>query len=194
VFAAVVLAGGAARRMGGVDKPAQPVHGLPMLDRVLAAVVCARPRVVVGPPRPHLAPDVVSVREDPPGGGPVAAAMAGLSLVLSAPGPPRFTTLLAADLPFLDQEAVETLLAHLASGTAHGAVYVDGAGRRQWLCGAWRTTALAARLLSAGTLVGASMRQTMAGLTVIEVATPPGGRPPWFDCDTKDDLRSTEEW
>ncbi|PWU56748.1 hypothetical protein DLE60_25700, partial [Micromonospora globispora] len=42
-YAAVVLTGGAARRMGGVDKPARPVGGRPMLHRVLAAVAAAEP-------------------------------------------------------------------------------------------------------------------------------------------------------
>ncbi|MEV1145384.1 NTP transferase domain-containing protein, partial [Micromonospora sp. NPDC049799] len=48
-YAAVVLAGGAARRMGGTDKPARPVAGRPMRDRVLAAVPDADPRILVGP-------------------------------------------------------------------------------------------------------------------------------------------------
>ncbi|MGW5673394.1 NTP transferase domain-containing protein, partial [Micromonospora sp. NPDC003776] len=47
-YAAVVLSGGAARRMGGVDKPARPVGGRPMLHRVLAAVADADQRLVVG--------------------------------------------------------------------------------------------------------------------------------------------------
>ncbi|MBM0207341.1 nucleotidyltransferase family protein, partial [Micromonospora sp. STR1s_5] len=62
-YAAVVLAGGAARRMGGVDKPALPVGGRPMRDRVLAAVTDATPRVVVG--ATHAVPAGVRVvRED----------------------------------------------------------------------------------------------------------------------------------
>src|SRR3954469_15553631 len=75
-FAAVVLAGGAARRMGGADKPALPVAGQSMLIRVLAAVHDADPRVVVGLVPPDLPVQVHSTREDPPGGGPVAAAAA----------------------------------------------------------------------------------------------------------------------
>ncbi|MFE1500369.1 NTP transferase domain-containing protein, partial [Streptomyces albidoflavus] len=36
-YDAVVLAGGAARRLGGSDKPAVRVGGRPLLDRVLGA-------------------------------------------------------------------------------------------------------------------------------------------------------------
>ena len=42
-YAAVVLAGGRASRLGGVDKPSLPVAGVPLLHRVLAAVANADP-------------------------------------------------------------------------------------------------------------------------------------------------------
>ena len=61
-FAAVILAGGAGRRLGGVDKATIPVRGAPMLDHVLDAVADASPCVVVGPPRSSLPEGVISVR------------------------------------------------------------------------------------------------------------------------------------
>ena len=45
----MVLAGGAARRMGGVDKTALQIGGRTLLDRTLSAVATADPLVVVGP-------------------------------------------------------------------------------------------------------------------------------------------------
>ncbi|RAN97229.1 Molybdenum cofactor guanylyltransferase [Micromonospora saelicesensis] len=112
-YAAVVLAGGAARRMGGLDKPALPVGGRPMRDRVLAAVSDATPQVLVG------AADAVPagvrvVREDPPGGGPVAAAAAGLALL---DPDVSVVALLAADLPLLTRAAIGDLLKHLEPET-----------------------------------------------------------------------------
>ena len=50
-FDAVVLAGGGARRLGGVDKMALVVDGSTLLERVLQAVRDAGRRVVVGPRR-----------------------------------------------------------------------------------------------------------------------------------------------
>ncbi|WP_433857230.1 DUF6457 domain-containing protein [Streptomyces kronopolitis] len=105
VYDALVLAGGAARRLGGADKPALSVGGRPLLDRVLAACPDAARTVVVGPGRPTVRP-VVRALEDPPGGGPLAALEAGL----------RHTTapvvlVLSADLPFLTAETVHRLLA-----------------------------------------------------------------------------------
>ncbi|MFG2056271.1 molybdenum cofactor guanylyltransferase [Micromonospora sp. NPDC048930] len=194
-YAAVVLSGGAARRMGGVDKPARPIGGRPMLHRVLAAVADAAPRIVVGPAGP--VPEGVRVtREDPPGGGPVAATAAGLALL-----DPTTTTvaLLAADLPLLTPAAVAALLGALDGSTADGACYLDGDGRRQQLCGVWRIAALRAAVdrLAAergGTVDGAPVRRLLAGMAVREVSWSGSGPPPWFDCDTDEDVRRAEEW
>ncbi len=194
-FAAVVLAGGAARRMGGADKPALPVGGQPMLTRVLAAVHDANPRVVVGRVPSELPMHVLTTREDPPGGGPVAATAAGLALV---PTEISIVALLAADLPLLTGEAVDVLRLTVESAPMQGAVYRDAEGRRQLLCGVWRASALrdAVDRLAAerGSLHGASVRELMEYLRVAEVAWRRSGPPPWFDCDTDDDLRTAEEW
>ncbi|MEH1101009.1 molybdenum cofactor guanylyltransferase [Micromonospora sp. CPCC 205561] len=189
-YAAVVLAGGAARRMGGVDKPARTVGGRPMRDRVLAAVADATPRVLVGPPGPVPA-GVRVTREEPPGGGPVAAAAAGLALI--DPGTP-VVALLAADLPLLTRAAVGELLGHLDAGH-DGACYVDDDGRRQTLCGVWRPAPLRAALdRLVVPLAGAPIRALLGGLRVREVAWSGDGPPPWFDCDTDEDVRRAEEW
>jgi molybdopterin-guanine dinucleotide biosynthesis protein A len=181
--AAVVLAGGRAARMGGGAKPQLQVGGRTMLDAVLAAVPAARPRVVVGPPQPVPA-DVVLVREDPPGGGPVPALRAGLAAV-----PTGVVVVLAADLPFLTPELVADLVADLAAHpTADGVLVVDATGRDQYLLGAWRTASLRTRVAGAG--APTSLRALLAGLQVSRFAAPaPAGRPaPWTDCDTPADL------
>ncbi|MFJ6199507.1 molybdenum cofactor guanylyltransferase [Micromonospora sp. NPDC092111] len=193
-YAAVLLAGGAARRMGGRDKPAVPVAGRPMRDRVLAAVADAAPRVLVGPAG-SLPDDVLVTREEPAGGGPVAATAAGLALL--HPGT-TVVALLAADLPLLTRPAVGTLLAALTGG-ADGVCLLDDGGRRQPLCGVWRVAPLRAALdrvaaRRAGTLDGASMRELLGELTVRDLAWSGDGPPPWFDCDTDSDVRRAEEW
>ncbi|WP_091202752.1 molybdenum cofactor guanylyltransferase [Micromonospora narathiwatensis] len=204
--------------MGGVDKPGRAVGGRPMLHRVLAAVADAAPPIVVGPSGP--VPDGVRVtREDPPGGGPVAATVAGLALL--DPGT-TVVALLAADLPLLTTAAVAELRRALdgsGQGLAHGgpasgrhrpvdgaarlavdvACYVDGDGRRQQLCGVWRVAALRAAVdrLAAergGTVDGAPVRGLLAGADVREVSWSGSGPPPWFDCDTDEDVRRAEEW
>ncbi|WP_406360909.1 NTP transferase domain-containing protein [Streptomyces sp. NBC_00715] len=111
-YDAVVLAGGSARRLGGADKPGVRVGGRALLDRVLAACADAAVTVVVAEPRATARP-VRWAREDPPGGGPVAALDAGLRHT-TAP----YVVVLSADLPFLDEKTVRRLLDALAGAGA----------------------------------------------------------------------------
>ncbi|BCB80649.1 hypothetical protein GCM10022251_02060 [Phytohabitans flavus] len=191
-YAAVVLAGGAGRRLGGPAKPALPVAGQSMLDRVLRAVRDAAPVVVVGDQA--VPAGVLATVEDPPGSGPAAATAAGVARL---PEDVAEVALLAADLPFLTPPALDHLRRALEASTVDGMLYVDGDGRRQLLCGVWHTAALRAalhRLAGARGLAGASMRALFAELNVGTVAWTEPGPPPWFDCDTDDDLRQAEEW
>ncbi|WP_444546051.1 molybdenum cofactor guanylyltransferase [Virgisporangium aurantiacum] len=106
---------------------------------------------------------------------------------------PDVVVVLAADLPLLTQEAVEALL--LALGDHDGAVFVDDGGRRQWLCGVWRSAALSERLAAlaaSGPLGGRAMRELVAPLRVVGVPVGGGRRPPWYDCDTPADLADAE--
>jgi len=179
-FDAVVLAGGGGRRMGGVDKPALMVGDRSLLDTVLLACAAAARTVVVGPQRPTYRA-VRWVREDPAGGGPAAALGAGLAGVTAA-----LVVLLAADLPFLDAGAVELLLASVRDD---GALLVDGTGRDQLLCSAWRTASL--RLAVAEQpLDGTALRTVLGSLVAARVSVPavPGRAAPWTDCDTPADL------
>ncbi|GAB2817323.1 molybdenum cofactor guanylyltransferase [Actinoallomurus bryophytorum] len=175
-YDAVVLAGGGARRLRGADKPGLLVGGRPLVAWVGAAVAGAGRLVLVGPERPEL-PRAVTVREDPPGGGPVPALRAGLALV-RAP----WVAVLAADLPFLRAEHVDELR-RSAYGRA-GAVLVDADGRSQWLAGVWSTAALAGALARHH---GDSLRGLMDPLGPVRVAAP--GRP-WYDCDTPSDVEA----
>src|SRR3982751_3132988 len=104
--AALVLAGGQARRLGGVDKALIDVGGMTMLDRVLAAAAphCEE-LVVVGQLRDTAVPGVRFTTEAQPGGGPVPAVGAGLAEVPDA----LEVIVLAVDLPLLRAEHVRTL-------------------------------------------------------------------------------------
>ncbi|MFI9050483.1 NTP transferase domain-containing protein [Streptomyces sp. NPDC053427] len=185
----IVLAGGAARRLGGADKPALSVGGRALLDRVLAACADTAITVVVGPRRAASRP-VVRALEDPPGGGPLAGLDAGL----------RHTTaptvlVLSADLPFLTPATVQSLLA-AAAGTANGASPRDGAvlrdadGRDQPLVAAYRAEPLRRELAllhaEHGTLAGLPLRALLSELTLARV--PDATSTASFDCDTWEDI------
>ncbi|GAA4857758.1 molybdenum cofactor guanylyltransferase [Kitasatospora terrestris] len=187
----VVLAGGAGSRLGGADKPGLAVGGRTLLDRVLDACAGARTVVVVGPERATRHPQVRWTREQPPGGGPVAAVAAGLAEVTA-----ERVLLLAADLPFLDPATVRRLLAALdgpAPGTedaADGALLVDADGRDQPLAAGYRTGPLRTALDGLGDPAGKPVRRLTAGLRLVRLADPRGAA---YDCDTWEELERARE-
>src|SRR3954447_15877275 len=156
-FDAIVLAGGEARRLGGVDKPGLEVGGVSMLDRVLEACAGAASIAVVGPPHAVRHP-VVFTREDPPGGGPVPALAAGMEI-----GSSEVVAVFAADLPFLDTPAVELLRRSL---TADAVVFTDVRGKEQPLAAVYRRRPLAAALAALRELSGARLFSILDNLTV----------------------------
>ncbi|MFC7340389.1 molybdenum cofactor guanylyltransferase [Saccharopolyspora griseoalba] len=142
-FAAVVLAGGRARRLGGVDKVLLPVEGRSLLERTLDAVAEAAPVVVVGPRR-EIGRDVAWTREEPAGAGPLAALRAGLDALPAGTG---LVAVLAADHPHLSPETLRRLRDALtADPGAGGAVLVEGPEPPQWLLGVWRVGSLRAAM------------------------------------------------
>jgi molybdopterin-guanine dinucleotide biosynthesis protein A len=138
--AAIVLAGGTARRMGGTDKLALRLGGATILDRVLvAAGAVGEPVVVVGPARPSAVAGIVFAQEADPGGGPVPAVAAGLEVV----GERDVVLVLAGDLPLLTAEALGTLLDRLERDrSAEASAAADEEGRPNPLLAAYRGRAL----------------------------------------------------
>ncbi|MFI8947681.1 NTP transferase domain-containing protein [Streptomyces sp. NPDC053750] len=181
-YDAVVLAGGAARRLGGADKPGVRVGGRALLDRVLAACAGARTTVVVADHRPTARP-VTWAREDPPGGGPLAALAAGLRHTTA-----EYVVVLSADLPFLAGRTVGALLSALAASDAEGVLLTDADGRDQPLVAAYRASAvrreLAALTRDRADLTGLPLRRLTGALRLARVPDAVAS----FDCDTWDDI------
>ncbi|MDR1766871.1 MAG: nucleotidyltransferase family protein [Propionibacteriaceae bacterium] len=170
-MAAIVLAGGAGSRLGGVNKPALvDAAGRSSLRRVLDGCVGAWPVVVVGPDelvRESLiscdgdVPGLRVVCERPAGSGPARAVAAGVGDVCAAECAPQWTIVTAGDMPCAGQ-ALKVLRQALSNdcgeglsapadrrGNGSGAVVAPGGviatadGRRQWLLAIARTAALA---------------------------------------------------
>ena len=159
--AALVLAGGRGRRLGGVDKALIEVAGVTMLDRVLAA---ARPHcddiVVVGPTRATSIDRVQFTIEPDPGGGPVPAVGAGLAVL---PGGTDQALLLAVDLPLLRPDHVAALFSELPGADAVAAV--DDRGRPNPILAAYRADVLRATIKGLGPGVAAA--QLLPPATVV---------------------------
>ncbi|WP_330239638.1 NTP transferase domain-containing protein [Streptomyces sp. NBC_00525] len=184
-YDAIVLAGGAAARLGGADKPGLRVGGRTLLDRVLTACPDAGTTVVVGDRRPTARP-VTWAREAPPGGGPLAALHAGVRHTSA-----QSVLVLSADLPFLGTDTVRALLTASAGTGAEGALCHDENGRDQPLVAVYRAEPLRRELalLAAehGGLAGLPLRLLTGELTLRRV---PAGPLASFDCDTWEDIAS----
>ncbi|MFF0491836.1 NTP transferase domain-containing protein [Nocardia sp. NPDC004068] len=180
---AIVLAGGRATRMGGVDKPAIVVGGRSMLEAALDAVAGAARTVVVGPQRPELPPAIRQVQEVPAGAGPVAAIAAGLGVLEECDFPTELVVVLAADMPFLSAEAVDELVRGAEESGAAAVFAADESGRPQYLVGVWRRAALLDGLAGLDSVVNQPMKALVPVDTIM--VTLPGVA----DCDTADDVR-----
>ena len=181
----VVLAGGASRRFGS-DKLAAEIDGRTLLDATLASVPAGLPVVVVGPPRP-VRRDLRFVREAPPGGGPAAALVAGLTAALE--GGAEVISTLPADAPAagtavplllraLDEAApggTDLVVAHAADGQVFPLQLACTAA------GARRFVEAAGPSLGAG----ASVRRLLEALGPTALVLPHGAL---LDVDTPADL------
>jgi len=162
MIAAIIPAGGAGRRMGGVDKAALEVDGVRLLDRVLLAArpLCHR-LAVVGPPRPTTVPGVEFLVEDEPGGGPVPAVIAGLAVTADC----ATTLVLAGDLPLLTPVELLRLVAGLDDAYVDAVAAAGRHGAPNPLLAAYRTTALRAACADLGP--GASARGLLPPATAV---------------------------
>jgi molybdopterin-guanine dinucleotide biosynthesis protein A len=183
---AVVLAGGASQRFAP-DKLAEEVDGKPLLDRTLTSLPEQITVVVVVGAVRKVARPVIFTLEDPPGGGPAAALVAGVRRALADPSDVIVT--LPADAP-LGGQAAGTLLSRLESEPSIEAVVgVDAHDREQPLQLALRPRAARALLTAAGPggAAGVSARRLLdalrPGLITQELAPAE-----LWDIDTADQL------
>lgn len=182
-FAAVVLAGGTAARMGGIDKASVELGGRTLLAHALEAVLDAREVVVVGDEVPTDRP-VTFVREDPRHGGPVAGLLTGRDALLR---PPPLLAVLAVDMPRVTPGTFDRLRAGV--GDADGARLLDPEGRHP-LALVLRTDRLDGVRPDREGQHGMALRALLAPLRLAEVPTVGDEH---RDVDTWEDLRDLAE-
>ena len=173
-WAAVILTGGRAERLGGADKASLRHRGSTLLERALAAVAGAAETVVVGPDASTDRP-VSFVRESPHGSGPLAGLATG---VAALEGDHEWVVVLAVDMPHVDSGTVARLLD--AAERADAAWLTDDRGRRQ-LAGVVRPS----QVPRPDRAAGAPMRLLMDLDDVVEVAAVGAEAE---DVDTREDL------
>lgn len=193
---AVILAGGRARRLDGIDKPLLQFDGASLLAHALTATAGATQVCVVGHAAPEAAQDprVTTTQEVPRWGGPASALAAGLSELARrrarADRPSAsWIAVLASDLPRV-ADAIPALWRAAGCTEAAGMILAEGVqardpdGRKQPLLALYRADPLYAAVASADTLDGVSVTRLLAPLSVFVV---PLAAEICQDIDTPDD-------
>lgn len=187
-FDAVVLAGGASERLGGVSKPDVEIGGRRLVDGALVAVADAREIVVVG--EVSVPEGVHRTLEDPPLGGPVAGVAAGLDRLGGAGPVAPWTVLLACDLAdplpalgrLLAAWSHAQRAAEVPTDEHDGWCLEDSTGQPQWLFGIHRTESLRQALERLVSPRDRSMRSLFAASTLVTVPA------------SDDDLADIDTW
>ncbi len=180
MLSVIILTGGESRRFGS-DKSHALIGIKSLVEELLTSLSRNMEIVVVGPTIENASRPLKYAREDPVGGGPVAAISAGLELVQS-----EFVAIIATDMPFASQ-IIEAL--SKAMPFDHDAlVPLDAQGVRQPLCAIYRVASLRRALTTLGNVVSQSMRNLAQLLEVKEVSLSPELERILIDIDTPSDL------
>jgi molybdopterin-guanine dinucleotide biosynthesis protein A len=110
----IVLAGGLGRRMGGVDKGLQLLHGRPMIAHALARLAPQVDEIVINANQNHERYAAFGHRVVPDAIGGFAGPLAGLHAGLGAVSQPLAVTV-PCDSPFLPTDLVARLHARLGA-------------------------------------------------------------------------------
>ncbi len=164
-LAAIVIAGGEARRFGADKLALRDAEGRSLLATTVAGVArVADPIVVVGPERALPTP-VIWTREAPPGGGPCAALIAGIACL---PHDVTHVAVLAADAP-AGGASIPALTRVIDDAAA--AVVTDASGREQPMTAVYSLGPLREVLAAYGDGRDMSVRQVLDDLRSQTVVT-----------------------
>jgi molybdopterin-guanine dinucleotide biosynthesis protein A len=179
-LSAIILTGGTSSRFGS-DKSQARIGAISLIENLLITLPSEIDIVIVGPELANNSRPVKYTKEDPLGGGPVAAIEAGLDLINS-----EFVFIVATDMPFASQ-ILPVLTAHLPD-TDGVTIPLDSSGMRQPLCAIYRKDALAVALRELGGTQGQSLRNLVQRMSVKELQLEPALRRILLDVDTPADL------
>lgn len=156
----VILTGGTSRRMGQ-DKASLDFGGESLLEFVMGLIPAGNRVVVVGETTDTPA---TYIREEPEGGGPVAALHAALVHVPSAS-----FRVIAVDTPF----GLPWLLEQQLPPGSEALIPRDSQGRPHYLCAEYRTSGVAQAIQDLGDPRNASMNELVSKFTDVEYVDNP---------------------
>lgn len=195
--AAIILAGGLARRMGGGDKGLRTIGGIALLERVIATL---RPQVAIlalnanGDPARFAPCGLPVVSDSVPGHpGPLAGVLAGLEWLAAHHPAQRWLVSVPSDTPFLPDDLVRRLSAAVTAEQADLACVRSG-GQMHPVVGLWPV-----RLTDAlrQALVTEDIRRIRAWTSRYRCAVvdyPDTPVDPFFNANSPEDLAQAEHW
>jgi molybdopterin-guanine dinucleotide biosynthesis protein A len=190
--AGIILAGGAATRIGG-EKALMSFRSGTLLDAVIARVECQVALLALNI-RAEDAPAVLEKHGTYPlvfdslaeGTGPLGGVIAGLAWLSTQPGS-RWLATFPCDTPFLPLDLVDQLMAH----THERPVFAHDARRMHGICAIWPVGCAAS--LRAGVEQGA-LRSVQSALKALggETCQITAGEHAFFNVNTREDLAMAE--
>ena len=190
----VVLAGGAARRMGGGDKGFRELAGRPILAHILERMTPQLRAVAInagGPPERFAAFGLPVLPDTVEGGvGPLAGVLTGLDWAAEAHPGVDWVVSIPTDAPFLPNDLVARLLTAVA-GDRQAIATVRSGGRNHPVVGLW-PVALRTDLREALVSGMRKVDQWTARhrLEVVDFETEPVD--PFFNANRPEDLAAAE--
>lgn len=185
--AAVILAGGEGRRMGG-GKPLRRLGGERLIDRAVrqARGWCETVAVAVREPAQVEPLDVALIRDEPAVPGPLGGLVAGLRFARTRRAALLLT--IPTDMPFLPADLVDRLAAAIGP---EGCALAASDGQFHPVCGLWRASAL-----DRVPAYAASGRRSLKGFAEsigYEIVEWPGGASdPFANVNSAEDLLAAE--
>ena len=180
----VLLTGGKGTRMGGVSKAELTLNGYTFRNRILLALISVPQIIVVGPTFTAENPKISFTREQPIGGGPVAAISAAIPLVGH-----EFVGILSVDAPFAVSPLLEMYRVMEQDSIDEALVATDG-NHESYLVSVYRRDALIRALSQLGKAENASMKSLLSHIEYGSVQFP---RHQLIDVNTPEDLKRAEK-
>jgi molybdopterin-guanine dinucleotide biosynthesis protein A len=193
VIPAVILVGGAGRRMGGVDKPLMPLAGRPLLRYVIDILAPQSKFIALATradPEPYrhfglpLLPDTVADR------GPLTGLQSALEWAKATVPEASHVALLAGDTPFIPPDLFIRL--GMARSPSPSCIFPASKGQIQYSSGLWPVSSHA--LLEA--IDGAKSDHSLRGLAHhigFKTVEWTDERDPFFNINAPDDLAEAEK-
>ena len=170
--------------MGGVSKAELTLNGYTFRNRILLALISVPQIIVVGPTFTAENPKISFTREQPIGGGPVAAISAAIPLVEH-----EFVGILSVDAPFAVSPLLEMYRVMEQDSIDEALVATDGK-HESYLVSVFRRDALIRALTQLGKAENASMKSLLSHIEYGSVQFP---RHQLIDVNTPEDLERAEK-